>query len=309
MLNFLKKEVFMIIKPVKPLVIFWILFFLLLTFNLIFNQDKKDSEEDKYSKHIEELKKKLPNKEFNICIQKPFVVVGDVPLEELKTRWCEKTIKWAVSELKTAYFAKDPENILDIWLFKDEDSYIKHNKLLWDNEPGTPYGYYSSHHKVLVMNISTGGGTLVHEIVHPYMEANFPNCPAWFNEGLGSLYEQSTIKNGKIWGDTNWRLAGLKTSIKKASLPTFEKLMALNSFQFYNPTGASYSGNYAQSRYLLYYLQEKSLLITYYKEFTKNQKDDPTGFKTLKELLKETDMIDFQKRWEAYVLKLTFNGK
>ena len=24
------------------------------------------------------------------------------------------------------------------------------------------------------MNISTGGGTLVHEIVHPFIEANFP---------------------------------------------------------------------------------------------------------------------------------------
>jgi len=28
---------------------------------------------------------------------------------------------------------------------------------------------------------------LVHEIVHPFMRANFPECPAWFNEGLASL--------------------------------------------------------------------------------------------------------------------------
>ena len=35
------------------------------------------------------------------------------------------------------------------------------------------------------MNISTGGGTLVHEIVHPFIEANFPACPPWLNEGLG----------------------------------------------------------------------------------------------------------------------------
>ena len=27
-------------------------------------------------------------------------------------------------------------------------------------------------------------------MVHPFVEANFPDCPAWFNEGLGSLYEQ-----------------------------------------------------------------------------------------------------------------------
>ena len=50
----------------------------------------------------------------------------------------------------------------------------------------------------LVMNIATGGGTLVHEIVHPFMEANFPACPSWFNEGLGSLYEQSGARDGRI---------------------------------------------------------------------------------------------------------------
>ena len=48
------------------------------------------------------------------------------------------------------------------------------------------------------MNISTGGGTLVHEIVHPFIQSNFPNCPSWFNEGLGSLYEQCRERNGKI---------------------------------------------------------------------------------------------------------------
>ena len=26
---------------------------------------------------------------------------------------------------------------------------------------------------------TTGGGTLVHEIVHPFLRANFPECPAW----------------------------------------------------------------------------------------------------------------------------------
>ena len=67
-----------------------------------------------------------------------------------------------------------------------------------------------------------------------------------------------------------------------------------------------YSDNYAQSRYLLYYLQEKRLLRRFYREFTKNKKDDPGGYKTLQTLLKEKDMRDFQKRWEAWVLKLTF---
>ena len=54
------------------------------------------------------------------------------------------------------------------------------------------------------MNIATGGGTLVHEIVHPFMAANFEQCPSWFNEGLGSLYEQSAA--GADWVYQVWEV-------------------------------------------------------------------------------------------------------
>ncbi len=40
--------------------------------------------------------------------------------------------------------------------------------------------------------------------------------------------------------------------------------------------------------------------------FRNNAAADPTGYKTLKTVLDEDDMADFQKRWEAYVLKLEF---
>ena len=76
--------------------------------------------------------------------------------------------------MKQDFFTKDPNEILDIWLFKDEASYKKHTRLLFGTSPTTPYGYYSPAHKALIMNIATGGGTLVHEIVHPFMEGNFP---------------------------------------------------------------------------------------------------------------------------------------
>jgi len=89
-----------------------------------------------------------------------------------------------VEKLKKAYFTADPQEILDIWLFKDKTSYETHCKGLFGKTPDTPYGYFSAADKALVMNISTGGGTLVHEIVHPFVAANFPDCPAWFNEGL-----------------------------------------------------------------------------------------------------------------------------
>ncbi len=122
------------------------------------------------------------------------------------------------------------------------------------------------------MNISTGGGTLVHEIVHPFMSANFPECPSWFNEGLASLYEQSSERDGRIIGLTNWRLAGLQEAIREGTVPPFKTLCGTTTRQFYDQDKGT---NYSQARYLCYHLQERGLLKLYYQTFRKNCETDP----------------------------------
>lgn len=252
--------------------------------------------------HVRQLKKRLPADGFTIVIQPPFVVIGDEAAEKVQAHTAQ-TVKWAVDRLKQDYFTKDPSEIIDIWLFKDRDSYFTHTRTLFGETPTTPFGYYTAAHKALIMNIATGGGTLVHEIVHPFMRANFPECPPWFNEGLGSLYEQCGEKGGHIYGYTNWRLAGLQEAIRAGKVPSFRTLTAMDEEAFYHKDRGT---NYAQSRYLLYYVQEKGLLRRFYREFTTHGKEDPTGYKSVKKLLGEQDMDAFKKRWETFVLRLTF---
>ena len=168
-----------------------------------------------------------------------------------------------------------------------------------------PFGYYSARHHALVMNIATGGGTLVHEIVHPFMRANFPQCPAWFNEGLASLYEQSAEQNGHIRGLVDWRYQGLEQDIKAGKLISFRQLTATSDNEFYGgPDNPNYSDHYAQARYLCYYLQEKGLLVKFYRQFSANARTDPTGYETLKRVLGENDMDKFQKQWEKFILAI-----
>jgi hypothetical protein len=257
-----------------------------------------------FKQHIIQLnarmRRRLSAGEFAIIIQKPFVVIGDEPKKVVQEH-AETTIKWAVDRLKQDFFTKDPNEILDIWLFKDEASYKKHTRLLFGDSPSTPFGYYSPTHKALIMNISTGGGTLVHEIVHPFMEANFPACPPWLNEGLGSLYEQCGEEDGHIHGYTNWRLPGLQQAIKSQRVPAFKTLTAMDTSTFYNDDRGT---NYAQARYLCYYLQEKGLLLKFYREFLARHKTDPTGFQSLQKILAEADMDKFKISWEKYVMGL-----
>ncbi len=255
-----------------------------------------------FTAHIADLRKRLPAGDFQIVIQKPFVIIGDESAEMVEWR-SQRTVKWAVDRIKQDYFDKQPNHIIDIWLFKDKTSYETNAEELFGQKPRTPYGYYSSSNRALVMNISTGGGTLVHEIVHPFIESNFPSCPSWFNEGLASLYEQCRDKDGHIWGSTNWRLRGLQIAIKSDVLPTFQKLTATTTREFYNEDSGT---NYAQARYLCYYLQEKGLLVDYYKSFVANVEDDPTGYETLQTILKRTDMDRFQQEWSEFVSRLKY---
>jgi hypothetical protein len=254
-----------------------------------------------YAQHVLALKKKLPDG-FDLRIEPPFVVVGNCGTEDLKAN-CERTVRWAVAQLKKEFFERDPKEILTIWLFKDDESYRTTAKRIFGSEPTTPYGYYSAADKALVMNISTGGGTLVHEIVHPFVRSNFPNCPAWFNEGLGSLFEQSDERNGHIVGKTNWRLRGLQLAIRDKKVRTFRDLTATSDGEFYTRDEGT---NYAQARYLCYYLQEHGELSKFYQNFVSNHNVDPTGYKTLVKILGETDMLAFQAKWEKFVMGLRY---
>lgn len=256
-----------------------------------------------YAQHVLALKERtaLPSG-FTIRIEPPFVVLGD-EAPELVQRRAKGTVRFAVDKLKQDYFSKDPDAILDVWLFRDRDSYEKNTRALFGATPDTPYGYYAPRHGALVMNIATGGGTLVHEIVHPFMEANFPDCPPWLNEGLGSLYEQSGEENGRIRGYTNWRLSGLQAAIRHDEVPTFRALTAMNDEAFYDDDTGTH---YAAARYLLYYLQEEGLLVRYYHAFHAARRRDPTGYVTLMKTLGEDDMRSFEHRWAKWVLGLRF---
>jgi hypothetical protein len=255
-----------------------------------------------FAQHVLALREKLPAG-FSLVIEKPFVVIGDESAATVQRR-AETTIRWTTEQLRGNYFEKEPRRIIDVWLFKNAKSYVSQVKRLTGVEPYTPYGFYSDSHGLL-MNISTGAGTLVHEMVHPFVDANVAHPPPWFNEGLASLYEQSAEREGRIVGLTNWRLAGLRNVIEKHSLPSFRQLTAMGNDKFYKDDQGD---NYAQARYLFYYLQEKGLIRPFVAAFKARGTDDPSGYATLQKILAETDMQDFQERWVRWVLTLRFDG-
>ncbi len=255
---------------------------------------------DPFVGHLASLRERLPSQDFVAVVERPFVVIGEAEPEQVRA-YAKEIVRWAVDRLRAAYFDRDPEHIIDIWLFEGAESYERNTLALFGERPGTPYGYYSGKDRALVMNIATGGGTLVHEIVHPFVDTNFPACPAWFNEGLASLYEQCADRDGKIVGLTNWRLAGLQDAIKDDDVPAFSTLCGSGDGFYTRDPGT----NYAQARYLCYWLQEHGLLRPYFRAFSSAHAADPTGLQTLEHVIGR-EAHAFKKDWEAYVLGLRY---
>lgn len=251
--------------------------------------------------HLAALRARLPEG-FTIAVAEPFVVVGNEDPATVQQR-AERTVRWAADRLKRDFFARDPADIIDVWLFADARSYEWYSSLLFGRVPATRFGFYLASHHALVMNISTGGGTLVHEMVHPFIAANAPACPPWLDEGLASLFEQASERDGHIVGLPNWRLPALQDAIRADALPSFAQLTSLDKEAFYGPDSAR---NYAQARYLCLHLQEHDLLTTYWKRYLSARDHDPTGYATLAAVLGTTGMTGFEQRWRAFVLGLRF---
>jgi hypothetical protein len=252
-----------------------------------------------FAQHVMQLRRIVPQG-FTIAIEPPFAIVSDAPPDDVAA-YAHGTIRRAVALLKKDFFARDPKEIVDIWLLSDDVSYTEHARRVFGESPDTPYGFYSREHQAIVINIATGGGTLVHEIVHPFIAANFPSCPPWLDEGLASLFEYPTSVDGHIRGLVNWRLPTLKAAIALGELPTFEWLTSRTDEQFY---GEDPGTNYAEARYLCYYLQQRNLLVDFYHAFYEARAVDPTGYGTLLDVLDIGDRTRFERDWSGWILGL-----
>jgi len=243
------------------------------------------------------LEARLGGHGFTIVVEPPFVVIGDEAPGTVRHH-ARGILRWSIQLLEAEYFQARPAKLIEIWLFKNEHTYRNGARQYFGDEPDTPYGYYSPDHDAMVMNIGPGAGTLVHEVVHPYVEANFPDAPAWFNEGLASLYERPSEQRGHIWGLPNWRLPGLKQQLAARTLPALGTLLATSRDEFYS---AEFDA-YAYARYLLLYLQDQGKLTAFYQRFVAD-KHDRTGKAALEAVLGET-LERFEPRWRAWAVAL-----
>ena len=256
------------------------------------------------------LRKQL-DKDFLILVQPPFVIAGDMDAQTLANH-----AKWSIHRpakaMWSSYFKSQPDQAITVLFLSDEGMkpygedkepgfvYRHWARKLFNDSDLSPYGYYMPSSQTMVMNIDTGGGTLVHELTHALIVYDFPAVSDWFNEGLGSLHEQCTVNENEVVGLENWRLPALQKAITAGKLRSLKDLVTRDDFR-----GRLEGMNYAQARYFVMYMQSKGLLKDFYARYRDNHEGDAAAVKAIEKVFgKKIDEIE--KGFVAYVKTLHF---
>ena len=153
------------------------------------------------------------------------------------------------------------------------------------------------------MNLSTGTGTLVHELTHALVDFDFPAVPAWFNEGLASLHEQCRFRSDRrgpwIEGLVNWRLPALKRTAASGHLRSLETLLADPDFR--GPPGRD---QLRAGPLFLHVHARAGRAGKVLPHFRRDQTADPRGLKTVAKIFPDRSWQELDDDFQRWLLTL-----
>ena len=197
-------------------------------------------------------------------------------------------------------FAEKPAEAITVYLLPDTSSYEAICRKKYGAACIAHFGFYQPGDRSMVMNIGLGVGTLTHELVHPLVEANFPDAPTWLNEGIASVFEQPVIpRPGEIHGAKNWRLPRLRAGLAAHEL-RLEQLFTLSDDAF----RADHEDlHYAAARYVCQWLDERWKLWPFFQRWRTTHATDASGVRTFTDVVGMTPE-DAHAVWAKWVAAL-----
>ena len=180
--------------------------------------------------------------------------------EETPATHYQKGIKDFYQFFRSQYFDTAPTLWITTLIAERPQPLLAATKQLYPNVNLPQYapflGYYNPSDNLIVATSGRAGyGTLLHEMVHALIEADFPDAPPWLNEGLASLYERTQWQNNKLRGLPNWRM----DNMHEANISTLEELGDNAS------TVGLHSKKIAEYRLLLLFMDKQDLVDDLYR--------------------------------------------
>jgi hypothetical protein len=155
------------------------------------------------------------------------------------------------------------------------------------------WGFYVPRRRLVVANIGASRGNLRHELTHALLDDDFPDIPAWLNEGLGSLYGSAVRTKKGFRFLVNYRLRHLRQALKAGLLPDLDELANSTRRDVYGLNSLAY---YALSRYVLLYLDRRGELDEFIAKLRQGPLTPARQLEILKEYVDYDAFIDWTKK-------------
>jgi hypothetical protein len=204
-------------------------------------------------------------------------------------------------------FTRPADRAVTAIVFSTREAYHAFCRRRTGHDCDTDYGFYRVGPREIVVNAASGPGTITHEMTHPIVQTDFSQAPAWFDEGIGSLFEMPDVTTtpGEIHGRTNpRRLAHLRHALASPATRgqvTLEALFAMSDDDF---RGKGRELWYAIARTLCQWLDDdQRRLWAFYRAWRDGQKTDPTGEKAFRSVVGKTP-AEATAEWLEWVSRL-----
>ncbi len=195
-----------------------------------------------------------------------------------------------------------PERAVTVYAFSREDRYLDDCDARFGEPCDTPFGQYRPAGRVIEVNLARGTTTILHEMLHPMTQRDFPLARRWLVEGLGSLYETPSFEPpGEIHGVTNWRLPELQRALASRARTgevRLERLFATSDAAFGQPEGLLL--RQATARFVCQWLDEQGLLWPFYRQWRDAVASDPAGEASFARVVGTTP-AEASETWRAWV--------
>lgn len=172
----------------------------------------------------------------------------------------ERGIKDFYNYFRNQYFEDLPRRLLVVLISSRPHVLVEATRKLYP-QVGLPLyapflGYYNpADNLIMTTGGRTGYGTLLHEMIHALIEADFPQAPPWLNEGLASLYERTQWTSARLNTLPNWRM----DRMREDNIPSLQ-VLAGKAKEI-----GLHSNEIAEIRLLLLFLDQRQLVDDLYR--------------------------------------------
>ncbi len=145
---------------------------------------------------------------------------------------------------------------------------------------------------------------IIHEFTHALhwadQAARKQQHPIWISEGLATLFETAKWVGDRWMPQHSYRLGIVQRAIKLNRWTPWADIMKMNQLQFMMQAQV----NYAQARYMLFFMHEKGYLKRFYDEYT-----NATGYEGDKTASESYEVIfgkplsAVERDWKAWILE------